>query len=60
MPAWSRGRVTLVGDAGYCTSPLSGMGTTLAMVGAAALAEAIWRRNQLLKMLITARRLFSR
>jgi len=41
MPTWSRGRVTLVGDAGYCASPLAGMGTTLAMVGAAALADAL-------------------
>jgi 2-polyprenyl-6-methoxyphenol hydroxylase-like FAD-dependent oxidoreductase len=41
MPTWSRGRVTLVGDSGYCASPLSGMGTTLAMVGAAALADAL-------------------
>jgi 2-polyprenyl-6-methoxyphenol hydroxylase-like FAD-dependent oxidoreductase len=41
MPTWSRGRVTLVGDSGYCASPLSGMGTTLAMVGAAELADAL-------------------
>lgn len=41
MPAWSRGRVVLVGDAAYCASPLSGMGTTLAMVGAASLADAL-------------------
>ena len=33
MPTWSSGRVTLVGDAGYCLSPLSGMGTSLALVG---------------------------
>ncbi len=32
------GRVTLVGDAGYCASPLSGMGTSLALVGAYLLA----------------------
>ena len=38
MPAWSTGRVTLVGDAGYCASPLSGMGTSLALVGAYVLA----------------------
>jgi 2-polyprenyl-6-methoxyphenol hydroxylase-like FAD-dependent oxidoreductase len=38
MPTISRGRVTLVGDAGYCASPLSGMGTTLALVGAYVLA----------------------
>lgn len=41
MPSWSRGRVTLVGDAGYCAALLSGMGTTLAMVGGATLAEAL-------------------
>ncbi|HEX2284693.1 MAG TPA: FAD-dependent monooxygenase, partial [Mycobacterium sp.] len=32
MPSWSSGRVALVGDAGYCASPLSGMGTSLALV----------------------------
>ncbi len=38
MPNWSSGCVTLVGDAGYCASPLSGMGTSLALVGAYVLA----------------------
>jgi 2-polyprenyl-6-methoxyphenol hydroxylase-like FAD-dependent oxidoreductase len=38
MPTVSKGRVTLVGDAGYCSSPLSGMGTSLALVGAYVLA----------------------
>lgn len=38
MPSWSIGRVTLCGDAGYCASPLSGMGTSLALVGAYVLA----------------------
>ena len=37
-PHWSRGRVALVGDAGYCASPISGMGTSLALVGAYVLA----------------------
>lgn len=37
-PRWSRGRVALVGDAGYCASPISGMGTSLALVGAYVLA----------------------
>ncbi len=32
------GRIALVGDAGYCASPLSGMGTSLALVGAYILA----------------------
>ncbi|MGA5817371.1 FAD-dependent monooxygenase [Kitasatospora sp. NPDC094028] len=38
---WSRGRVTLLGDAGYCPSPLSGQGTSLALVGAHVLADAL-------------------
>ncbi len=38
LPTWSSGRVALVGDAGYCPSPLSGMGTSLALVGAYVLA----------------------
>jgi 2-polyprenyl-6-methoxyphenol hydroxylase-like FAD-dependent oxidoreductase len=38
MDGWSRGRVTLLGDAGYCPSSLSGMGTGLAVVGAYVLA----------------------
>ncbi|MFC4942095.1 FAD-dependent monooxygenase [Pseudonocardia sp. GCM10023141] len=38
LASWSRGRVGLVGDAGYCASPLSGQGTSLAMVGAYVLA----------------------
>jgi 2-polyprenyl-6-methoxyphenol hydroxylase-like FAD-dependent oxidoreductase len=38
MDSWSAGRATLVGDAGYCASPLSGMGTALALVGAYVLA----------------------
>lgn len=38
MPAWTKGRVALVGDAGYCASPLSGQGTSLALVGAYLLA----------------------
>jgi 2-polyprenyl-6-methoxyphenol hydroxylase-like FAD-dependent oxidoreductase len=38
MDAWSKGRVVLLGDAGYCGSPLSGQGTSMAMVGAYVLA----------------------
>ena len=38
MESWSSGRVTLIGDAGYCASPLSRMGTSLALVGAYILA----------------------
>jgi len=38
MNSWTKGRVALVGDAGYCASPLSGQGTSLALVGAYILA----------------------
>jgi len=41
MPTMSQGRVTLAGDAGYCASPLSGMGTSLALVGAYVLAGEV-------------------
>ena len=47
MPAWTAGRVTLVGDAGYCASPLSGMGTSLALVGAYILAGELGRADSL-------------
>jgi 2-polyprenyl-6-methoxyphenol hydroxylase-like FAD-dependent oxidoreductase len=40
MPSWTKGRVALVGDAAYCASPAAGMGGSLAIVGAAALADA--------------------
>ncbi|KAI9850490.1 MAG: hypothetical protein M1838_005628 [Thelocarpon superellum] len=43
MDRWSKGRVVLLGDAGYCASPISGMGTTLALVGAYNLAGALTR-----------------
>lgn len=35
---WSTGRVVLIGDAGYCASPGSGQGTSLALIGAYVLA----------------------
>ncbi|MFE3542885.1 FAD-dependent monooxygenase, partial [Nocardia sp. NPDC059177] len=38
VPTLSQGRVTLIGDAGYCGSPLTGMGTAMAIVGAYILA----------------------
>jgi 2-polyprenyl-6-methoxyphenol hydroxylase-like FAD-dependent oxidoreductase len=34
MAHWTQGRVALVGDAGYCASPMSGQGTSLALIGA--------------------------
>jgi 2-polyprenyl-6-methoxyphenol hydroxylase-like FAD-dependent oxidoreductase len=38
MPGWTRGHVALLGDAAYCAALLSGMGTSIAMIGAEILA----------------------
>ncbi|MEU9448742.1 FAD-dependent monooxygenase [Streptomyces sp. NPDC048277] len=43
MDTWSRGRVTLVGDAGYCPGPAVGGSTSLAVVGAYVLAGELAR-----------------
>ncbi|MDT7730031.1 MAG: hypothetical protein QOK45_284 [Mycobacterium sp.] len=43
MPTWSRGRVTLVGDAGYCPGPAVGGSTSLAVYGAYVLATELTR-----------------
>ena len=39
--SWVKDRVVLLGDAGYCPSPVSGQGTTVALVGAYILAGCI-------------------
>lgn len=41
MPHWTKGRVALIGDAGYAPSFLSGQGSSLAVVGAYQLAAAL-------------------
>ncbi|GAA5838221.1 hypothetical protein JCM9279_004161 [Rhodotorula babjevae] len=46
--SWSKGRVVLLGDAASCPSPMSGMGTSCAVVGAYVLAgELAQRRSEL-------------
>ena len=45
MPCWSKGRVVLVGDAGYCVSPVAGMGGSMAIIGAGRIAEALERHG---------------
>jgi 2-polyprenyl-6-methoxyphenol hydroxylase-like FAD-dependent oxidoreductase len=39
LDSYARGRVCLTGDAAWCASPRSGMGTTLALVGCYVLAH---------------------
>ncbi|MEI7059200.1 FAD-dependent monooxygenase [Nocardioides sp. CCNWLW239] len=43
MESWSRGRTVLLGDAAHCAAPLSGQGTSLALVGAYVLALELGR-----------------
>ncbi len=45
MPSWTKGRVALVGDAAYCASPAAGMGGSLAIIGAGALADAFAKNH---------------
>jgi len=45
MSSWTKGRVALVGDAGYCASPAAGMGGSLSMYGASILADALQKYN---------------
>jgi 2-polyprenyl-6-methoxyphenol hydroxylase-like FAD-dependent oxidoreductase len=46
-PTWSRGRVVLLGDAAYAPSPLTGQGTSLALIGAYLLAGELGRGDDL-------------
>lgn len=46
LTSWSRGRVTLVGDAGYCPGPAVGGSTSLAVYGAYVLAGEIARAGE--------------
>src|SRR5262249_57353544 len=45
MPSWSSGRVTLIGDAAHCASPVSGSGAMLGMIGAYRLAGELSARQ---------------
>jgi 2-polyprenyl-6-methoxyphenol hydroxylase-like FAD-dependent oxidoreductase len=45
MPAWSKGRVALVGDAAFCPSLLAGQGSALAMGAAYVLAGELGRAD---------------
>jgi 2-polyprenyl-6-methoxyphenol hydroxylase-like FAD-dependent oxidoreductase len=45
MPSWSHERIALVGDAGYCPSPFTGQGTSLALVGAFVLGRELARNG---------------
>jgi 2-polyprenyl-6-methoxyphenol hydroxylase-like FAD-dependent oxidoreductase len=45
MPSWTKDRVALVGDAAYCASPAAAMGGSLAIIGAAALADSFRKHH---------------
>jgi len=46
MPAWSQGRVVLLGDAAFCVSLMAGQGAALAMTAAYVLAGELGRAGQ--------------
>jgi 2-polyprenyl-6-methoxyphenol hydroxylase-like FAD-dependent oxidoreductase len=46
MPTWSKGRVTLVGDAAFCVSLTAGQGAALAMTAAYVLAGELGKAGQ--------------
>jgi 2-polyprenyl-6-methoxyphenol hydroxylase-like FAD-dependent oxidoreductase len=46
MPAWSQGRVALVGDAAFCVSLMAGQGAALAMTAAYVLAAELGKAGQ--------------
>lgn len=69
MRSWTKGRVALIGDAGYCPSPFSGQGSNLALIGAYILAgelkaaegnykHAFNRYNELLRSFVEANQQF--
>ncbi|MFJ9615210.1 FAD-dependent monooxygenase [Streptomyces noursei] len=41
LDRWAHGRIALIGDAGYCAAPTSGMGTSQALIGARTLARQL-------------------
>ncbi|UYL09445.1 FAD-dependent monooxygenase [Bdellovibrio sp. SKB1291214] len=45
LQSWSKGRCCLLGDAAYCPTPFTGMGTTLAIIGAYVLAGELSRSD---------------
>jgi len=47
LRSWHRDRIVLLGDSAWCASPLSGLGTALALTGAEALAAALHQRGEL-------------
>ena len=54
MDSWVKGRVTLVGDAGYSPGPAVGGGTSIAMVGAYVLAQELAQAGRNVQKGLTA------
>ncbi|MFE3176167.1 FAD-dependent monooxygenase [Amycolatopsis sp. NPDC059090] len=58
MPTWSKGRVTLVGDAAYAVSLLAGQGASLGIGGAYVLADQLNRASTISEGLAEYERLW--
>ncbi|BGP35998.1 hypothetical protein JCM10296v2_007850 [Rhodotorula toruloides] len=56
--SWSKSRVVLLGDAAGCPSPMSGMGTSCAVVGAYVLAGELAKRRDALSDSVVVKEAF--
>jgi len=54
VPQWHDGRVVLLGNSAWCASPLSGLGTALALLGSEALAEELADGTSVIEEAFTA------
>lgn len=54
LPRWTKGRFALLGDAAYASSPISGQGTSIAIVGAYILAGEICKDTENLSTALEA------
>jgi 2-polyprenyl-6-methoxyphenol hydroxylase-like FAD-dependent oxidoreductase len=58
-PAWSKGRVTLLGDAAHCNATFGGAGTSLALIGAYILAGELGSADDVVGALARYERLMT-
>ena len=54
VPQWHDGRAVLLGNSAWCASPLSGLGTALALLGSEALAEELSDGTSVIEEAFTA------
>ncbi|BBY31599.1 FAD-dependent monooxygenase [Mycolicibacterium sediminis] len=55
-PAWSKGRIALIGDAAFCNATFGGVGTSMALIGAYVLAGELAATDDVLAALASYER----